>query len=120
MPFGQDYKPMKASDLEKEWGEDLIKRGVFDKPMNWKEEFDKTKFAKNGGSCFECCDYEEMKKDLQYLIKSLLDKQKHNSEVETIETLHKYTMFLEKEGYTDSDTYTEEPIGVDRFLESLK
>ena len=26
----------------------------------WEEEFKKTKFAKEGGSCFECCDYEEM------------------------------------------------------------
>ena len=28
------------------------------------KQFKDTKFAKNGGSCFECCDYEEMYKEL--------------------------------------------------------
>ena len=29
-----------------------------------REEFEKTKFAKGGGSCFECCDYEGMRGQL--------------------------------------------------------
>lgn len=36
------------------------------------KEFEKTKFAKGGGSCFECCDYEEMYDDLlESLFKAL-------------------------------------------------
>ncbi len=33
-----------------------------------KAEFAKTLFAKGGGSCFECCDYEGMYSDLQFFI----------------------------------------------------
>lgn len=36
------------------------------------------------------------------------------------EILWDYTHFLAKEGYTDSDYYTEEPYAVDRYLEDNK
>lgn len=32
------------------------------------KEFKKTKFAREGGSCFESCDYEEMFADLKFFI----------------------------------------------------
>ena len=32
------------------------------------EEFENTQFAKEGGSCFECCDYEGMYKGLEDFI----------------------------------------------------
>jgi len=38
------------------------------------KEFSKTKFAKNGGSCFECCDYEEMYDELKQFFHSKLEK----------------------------------------------
>ena len=38
------------------------------------KEFSKTKFAKNGGSCFECCDYEEMYDELKSFFHSQLEK----------------------------------------------
>ena len=38
------------------------------------KEFSKTKFAKNGGSCFECCDYEEMYDELKQFFHSQLEK----------------------------------------------
>ena len=38
------------------------------------KEFSKTKFAKNGGSCFECCDYEEMYDELKQFFNSKLEK----------------------------------------------
>ena len=34
------------------------------------KEFRNTKFAKGGGLCFECCDYEEMWDDLEEFIES--------------------------------------------------
>jgi len=38
---------------------------------------------------------------------------------ETRELLEKYSKWLEKHGYIDSDYYTEEPNAIDTFLESL-
>lgn len=32
------------------------------------KKFDETKFAKGGGSCFECCDYEDMYLDVKDFI----------------------------------------------------
>jgi len=32
------------------------------------DEFENTQFAKEGGSCFECCDYERMYKGLEDFI----------------------------------------------------
>lgn len=40
-----------------------IKNKTFD------ERFAETKFAKEGGSCFECCDYEGMYVDLKSFLK---------------------------------------------------
>ena len=37
------------------------------------EEFKKTIFAKSGGTCFECCDYEAMYSDLEKFISDSLD-----------------------------------------------
>jgi len=34
------------------------------------ESFEKTKFAKGGGTCFECCDYEGMYTELKELYKT--------------------------------------------------
>ena len=36
------------------------------------QEFHKTKFAREGGSCFECCDYEGMMEDLKSFICSAM------------------------------------------------
>ena len=36
--------------------------------MEQEERFKETVFVKNGGSCFECCDYEEMYAGLIYFI----------------------------------------------------
>lgn len=38
------------------------------------KEFKKTKFAKGGGVCFECCDYEGMYDDLLSFIRKLLSQ----------------------------------------------
>ena len=43
------------------------------------EKFKSSKFAKEGGSCFECCDYEEMYADLKQFISAAL-----NSQIEVI------------------------------------
>ena len=37
-------------------------------------KFDETKFAKEGGSCFECCDYEGMYLDLKSFLHSEIEK----------------------------------------------
>ena len=41
---------------------------------NWEEDFDNTNFAKKGGVCFECCDYEMMYNELKFFISSLLSQ----------------------------------------------
>ena len=38
------------------------------------ERYKKTKFAKGGGSCFECCDYEEMDTELREFIQREVEK----------------------------------------------
>jgi hypothetical protein len=38
----------------------------------WERQFDKTAFAKSGGSCFECCDYEGMYRELKEFIGNLI------------------------------------------------
>lgn len=43
----------------------------------------------------------------------------HTKEV-NIDLLEKYSDFLHKNGYIDTDYYTEEPKAVDRFLDSLE
>ena len=40
-----------------------------------KDKFAHTKFAKEGGSCFECCDYEGMYDDLLEFIQILVGDQ---------------------------------------------
>jgi len=40
------------------------------------KQFDKTKFVKKGGSCFECCDYEEMYSDLKTFISQIKTNQR--------------------------------------------
>jgi len=43
------------------------------KPHTWEDiekEFKKTKFGKNGGGCFECCEYEEMYSDILSFFRS--------------------------------------------------
>jgi hypothetical protein len=37
---------------------------------DWREKFRNTKFAKGGGACFECCDYEAMYSELEALFAS--------------------------------------------------
>jgi len=56
----------------------------------WKEEFDKTKLATQGGSCWECCDYEDMVLEMEQFISSLLEKQKQEYEdtIMEIEKIH--------------------------------
>jgi len=48
-------------------------------------KFDETKFAKSGGSCFECCNYEEMYGELKSLFysqdKALEFRTKENEEL---------------------------------------
>jgi hypothetical protein len=86
--------------------------------MNWKEELNKQFF---GGIPMEEMGTDQVdEKELQDFIQLLLDRKEHNAEVKTIEILHDYTRFLEKEGYTDSDTYSEKPVAVDRYLKSIK
>lgn len=52
----------------------------------WEEKFKFTKFAKGGGSCFECCDYEGMYADLLIFIRGLLHKERTaiRKEMETV------------------------------------
>ena len=38
------------------------------------ERYKKTKFAKGGGSCFECCDYEEMDIELREFVQEEINK----------------------------------------------
>lgn len=45
------------------------------------EEFEKTRFAKDGGSAFECSDYEEMYIELKEFIKNMYS-QVHNNVIE--------------------------------------
>jgi len=46
----------------------------------WLETFWKTKLATQGGSCWECCEYEDMVNEmLAYLQSVLEDKDKENS-----------------------------------------
>ena len=39
-----------------------------DTKQTWEERFAQSKFAKSGGACFECCDYEAMYDDLKSFI----------------------------------------------------
>jgi len=56
------------------------------------EDFNKTKFAREGGSCFECCDYEAMDKELRDLILKALNQQ---------EGLMTDTILASKQGWID-------------------
>ena len=38
---------------------------------NYIKEFEETRFVKEGGSCFECCDYEEMRSELWQFIEQM-------------------------------------------------
>jgi len=38
------------------------------------KEFKNTKFAKEGGSCWECCDYESMYSELKILLLKVLSQ----------------------------------------------
>ena len=97
---------IKASDLEKQWGEDLKSRGVFDTPQQegkrhkisgiecivpncpdieqeskgWEEELGKTKLIRMGGQYFECCEYEEMVNEVLNFIHQELERQKQKYE----------------------------------------
>jgi len=37
------------------------------------DRFEKTRLSKEGGSCFECCDYEEIREDMLAFIKAELE-----------------------------------------------
>ena len=53
-----------------------------------KERYKKTKFAKGGGSCFECCDYEEMDTEIREFVQKEIEeaiKQERERIIEEIE-----------------------------------
>jgi hypothetical protein len=52
----------------------------------------KTKFAKSGGSCFECCDYESMYSELKSFLHQELDRARKEIRKE-IEGMKKNTDF---------------------------
>jgi hypothetical protein len=61
----------------------------------WEKRFAETKFAKGGGSCFECCDYEGMYNELKSFISSLLsakDQEIQESNREVYDTAHNLGM----------------------------
>ena len=55
-----------------------------------KERYKKTKFAKGGGSCFECCDYEEMDTEIREFVQKEIEeaiKQERQRIIEEIKKL---------------------------------
>ena len=53
-------------------------------------------------------------------IEEMVRQHELNIRSQLIEILYKYTIFLEKEGYTDVDWRTEEPYAIDEFLRKLE
>ncbi len=54
----------------------------------WEKEFENTTFAKGGGSCFECCDYEGMYTDLKDFIRTLLASEEARVRGEAVEATY--------------------------------
>ena len=83
---------------------------------NWRGSFKKTKLATQGGSCWECCDYEGILKDMEDFITQCLKDQK----AELLEALPKekeYPFFSYESGYGLNDAKDE---GFNDCLEIIK
>lgn len=75
--------------------------------LDFKKEFEKTKFVIEGGSCFECCDYEEMRTEIwQFIEKMYYEIMLKKPEVKVLQT---------KSGLTVTQTVTEN--GVSQIIE---
>ena len=81
-----------------------------DKPTNqpWQVELKKTKLYKYGGSCWECCDYEEICKDNEQFITELLQREKE----ESCKVGYNYARKEMKQ-------WAEEKVGDDKLLQEL-
>jgi hypothetical protein len=67
---------------------------------SWIERYQQTKFAKGGGSSFECSDYEGMDADMQAFIQQEKDKSYEEGSKETTEAIIKMIRYA-KEPYRE-------------------
>ena len=89
-------------------GENSSLRKTFDeaaRPMSFEEklnevvrQFENTKFAKNGGACFECCDFESMVEECKTFIRTALTQCREDTVREEIEVLTQITENAQEEG----------------------
>lgn len=66
---------------------------------SWEEELAETKFARLGGSCLECCDFEEMFAEIKKLIKNLLAREYERGRHDNIIDISTWKNIGEKRGY---------------------
>ena len=81
--------------------------------QNWEKQFDETKFAKGGGCCFECCDYEGMYLDL----KSFIASQRQQAVIEVLEKIKLRKKSINKKYSTDERRY---PHGYNQAIDDIK
>ena len=61
-----------------------------------KERYKKTKFAKGGGSCFECCDYEEMDTEIREFVQKEIEEAIKQERERIIEEIEKQGVIISK------------------------
>lgn len=62
------YCQHETSDKHYVVDETFLKNLLLEHNLELKEKIKQTKFFKNGGSCFECCEYEEMCEEILSLL----------------------------------------------------
>jgi len=92
------------------------------KKEKWEKGFEKTKFAKGGGCCFECCDYEGMYNDLKDFIRQLLETAKQQERARIMKELREWVMSGKNQIEIDSgnDCWRQWVIKVEDILSLLK
>ena len=71
----------------------------------WEERYNKTKFAKSGGACFECCEYEKMDTELRGFIQWEIEQalqQERERIIEELESRIETPMFAETADLTEA------------------
>lgn len=91
----KSYRPW--IEREGNWmGVDYVKAEETPAPRptegSWEDRFAKTKFAKGGGSSFECSDYEGMYADLKSFIAAELAKAREEGKQEKIKEMHEFVI----------------------------
>lgn len=88
-------------------------------PMEWKESFKKTMLYTQGGSCWECCEYEDMVEEMEHFISSQIKQAEERGEKKIIDRIN-YELDIAESDKESADNPEDPRVRINYFRALLK